>query len=1039
MRDASLIQDIWNRGGPFTGEEGKPNTIVTVQTTWGGEDGKNIHFSERESVGTMRIRGIPLRWYQKADNSQNEREIPNIASVSIDRSIDTDAATCNLSIYNQWMYDNGAIIPSSAIPDGNRGLSGYFTPTRSMSPDDYARWGHISNEWQDILVPNAILRTYQGFGGHSKTRQQAIADGNIILTGVWLIDEVRINAKGMLDIQCRDMAKLLVEQQLYLPLVPSDKYPLTYYRWSYDTYQVRAAARTETANISSSLTAGDKRTVFVDSAVDHWYPQGSPGSQIPNGGYLLHGHRAIDCLDGNPSTYCLSVGNSGPDKPFASDWWEFDCGEFMNAVYVHPWAGNYEMYVSVKENGAWQGSQVVPYDTTIIEGQSYWVDHGADIPYVAMFGTSFESGQEYVLDRAYNAERVRVSFRHQTDSGIGPWRFRAGMREFKIRGTTDAGSVSTGSTSMTSVVRPTVFAADAHPDSGYMTITSFWQLDVFGDSRYDEPPPVSQSGDIPWAIRHTPTADGYHIMDSSGRIFSYGTFWLGDPYTNGYRHVPGQYQFYDMALTHTGNGYWCLDSRGEVHAFGDAVSYGNHTPSANEFFISIDSHPSGMGYWAMDTGGKVTATGVCTDFGDFTEVPLAHQTADAATCLRGNVNGDGYWILTDSGRVQNFGAADDFGEITDPVTPTGLDFYSGYYKLLPEQNDLGYLIVKGDGNIYPFGGGQETFFYGSPVPGNSAEIRRPGNYLDYADIIKDLALWSGFLLYDEDLSDYEPAPVFGNIESTGAYAEERLPDDIFDKRPVIDAMTEIKEVVGYILFVDDEGGLRFESPNFWTQGNFMQGTGERVQYLPEIDERVNLTDYGVSFNDESLRSLIIISSEDPDEAGLTTVTTKHVPQTAKNLRGLLKPAMWVNGWFQNKDEQQVMAELIAMHIWFAQRIGQVSCVANPCIQINDQVRIYERQTSEVYIHYVRGVATNHDLDSGEYTMTLTTHWLGTGERWAVTGDASETESPDRFVMSPTLADWVSRRMLDLETEPVGPTWVVHDPDLDTNDDAAGPS
>src|SRR5690606_32042012 len=72
---------------------------------------------------------------------------------------------------------------------------------------------------------------------------------------------------------------------------------------------------------------------------------------------------------------------------------------------------------------------------------------------------------------------------------------------------------------------------------------------------------------------------------------------------------------------------------------------------------------------------------------------------------------------------------------------------------------------------------------------------------------------------------------------------------------------------------------------------------------------------------------------------------------------------------------------------FAQRRGQVTCLANPAIQVNDQVRIYERTTSETYIHYVRGISTSHDLDTGDYTMTLTTNWLGTEDDWIITADS----------------------------------------------------
>ncbi len=109
---------------------------------------------------------------------------------------------------------------------------------------------------------------------------------------------------------------------------------------------------------------------------------------------------------------------------------------------------------------------------------------------------------------------------------------------------------------------------------------------------------------------------------------------------------------------------------------------------------------------------------------------------------------------------------------------------------------------------------------------------------------------------------------------------------------------------------------------------------------------------------------------------------------------MVKPAMWVNGLFVDADRRQIMAELIAMHIWFSKRQGQTTCVANPNIQINDQVRLFERQSAETYIHYVRGVSTNHDLDTGVYTMTLTTHWLGDHDDWSIVGLGDATTQED---------------------------------------------
>jgi hypothetical protein len=214
-----------------------------------------------------------------------------------------------------------------------------------------------------------------------------------------------------------------------------------------------------------------------------------------------------------------------------------------------------------------------------------------------------------------------------------------------------------------------------------------------------------------------------------------------------------------------------------------------------------------------------------------------------------------------------------------------------------------------------------------------------------------------------------------------------------------------------LFWIDDEGAARFESPNWWAIGNFYDD-GTRTDFLPEVDERTVLTDYSVSFRDEDARSYLTISSEDVDNTSGKPVVTNIVPATARLLRGMVKPAMWSNGAFTNPDEQRIMAELIALHVWFSMRTGSVTCLANPALQINDQVRIFERTTGETYVHYVRGVSTTHDLETGEYLMTLETHWLGTEDDWVITRDsitapAAETyETPTQIQISELLADHV---------------------------------
>lgn len=1057
MRTLSTIHDKWASGGPFIGDR-KPVTRCTVQKPWpdlanNREPDRFLRKAFADGMGKSLDRGYPARWYQRMDNSQLEMEIPNISNVSIDRSIDNDAATFDIEIKNQWMYVNGQA-PTQAV----LGQPGFFSPTRGNTSEAKARWDHDVNEWNGVLVPNAVIRVYTGFGGDTGTIEEQVDLGNLTLYGVFLVDEVSVTSSASLSIRGRDMMKLLIDQQLFPPLVPHNKYPLGYYRWSYEDRPVENRGRDISTGAVGSADPGDKRTIYRDSAVDRWYGHNAS----------IYGHRATDCLDGNPHTYALSVGNSYANKPFATDWWEFDCGEEMNAVFVHPWAGNYHMYVSVMVGGVWQDHPdppaddggVIPYDSShLFATQSPAVDTGANIPYVGKYVVPHERSGEYVLSQTYNAERVRVTFRNHVYSGLGVWKYRVGMREFRIRGA-DVVDSSEGTSSESG---PTVwwdtwvqsggarYVPNKSYSQGYLTVGRFGDRDSFGDARWlkqtNEPaaiPPGTFSA--PSAVRYNNEGTGYYVLSSGGTITTYGdAVFYGDPITDGVVGGVDTGFFWDMAVTHTGEGYWILDTEGYARAYGDAIDFGVQFPifSTEEvetsgegdlLMSSIEACPYAMGFWVLRGDGHVFTAGAAQHLGN---VPLQgpHATdpdpppnamhftlrevdgldvfvnaSESAQCIRATKNGEGYWILTTKGRVLAFGNAINYGQPHTLEDHAENLFMQCYWEILPSPEDDGYLLLNGSGKVSAHGNIEN---FGGPIPGGERTLRSDGNYLDYVDIVKDLIMWSGFLLYDPNWPDNLYAPLYAGLETTGAFAKERLPDEMFDKKPVIDAITSLKEVVGYIVYVDSQGRFIFRSPNWWHIGNFFED-GSHVEYLLDIDERLQLTSYQVSTADEPVRSSIIISSHDPYADYSGTLTSYYTPPSAPQLRGLVKPAMWVNDHFIDEEEQEIMAELIGLHITFQERVGQVECYAHPGLEIDDQIRIFERQTGETYVHYVRGIGFSHNLDSGDYKMTLTTHWLAAG------AESGDVVGGERLPVSSLLAERIQQQQfgkLNRETTP----------------------
>ncbi len=187
----------------------------------------------RTSVGAVgAFTKLPVRWFQRANTAgQIEVEIPNLKTVSIERGIDVDAGTCTIVLSNQKMEN-------PADPAGELGNPGYFTWSRGQEEAATNRWGHVANEWADVLVPNALIRTWGGYGGHDKTIAEAVADGNIVPTGTWLVDEVLPSARvGTITLKCRDMMKLAIDQPVITPLVPEKDtlgnalWPLRYCRF----------------------------------------------------------------------------------------------------------------------------------------------------------------------------------------------------------------------------------------------------------------------------------------------------------------------------------------------------------------------------------------------------------------------------------------------------------------------------------------------------------------------------------------------------------------------------------------------------------------------------------------------------------------------------------------------------------------------------------------------------------------------------------------------------------------------------------------
>lgn len=1062
------IWDIWE-SGQYIGEEGEPQARVSVEPDW--------YLQMSGAVIGAYTKG-PVRSYQTAANSQVEIEIPNVSVLEVDESIDADAATCRIEIDNQVHIANASILEPSVLGD-----PGYFAWGHGDTAEAQARWGQTPNAWANVLVPNALLRSWEGYGGRNKTIPQAVADGNIRLTGVWLIDEVRVGVGGKISISCRSMAKLLLEQIVFPPLVPESQYPMARCRWRFEDVIIPGTPTSITANDQVSQYGVCQGFGSENSGSDVWYPG-------PNA--AVHGHRPSDAFDGDAETYWYSVGNGSPDLPFALEWIEICCGgQDVNDVYLHPWAGNYTCYVSVWENGAWvdgSAGEVISYDPADIG--LYYGANTANIPWVAQTGVPWEEPIDILLPRVYKADKIRLSFTNLQYSPDGPFHYRAGVRECRARiannlpGRPDEHGTKKGNGNYCVDYETEILtdrgwlkhyevavgdnALGINPSSGlseWQTISNVYQehrtslpmIDLAGRDHNSLTTP-----DHRWLINH-PLHAGYSwaYSDELGPMHSIPTaashsgfpslpkysdefvelvawFWtegcLVDRASLSQSEVknpegviridrclrqqfgePGLIQSHgsdpklvEQALQMWENGA----STAEI-----ALAVGRTTVTIN-LWVRHGLVPANGRQWSrsvrdngvvifrlshrirplllsvMDEEKVVSPEFICS----LTE-PQLRMFIDISVEADGNTRWDQQRFVSQKSerRIKSFEMACALAGIststnwakshgqfvctlrkrykTVPCTPTAMRKYTSYTGVIWCPTTLHHnWLARRRGRLF--------------YTGNT----------DYSEIVRDLALWAGFNLRGAFDSAGQPQ-VYGNIENTGIYSDDCINEEVFDKKPVIDVMKTFQNIVGFICWVDSEGAFRFESPNFWGPGNFL-ADGSHTALIPEIDETRQLTDYGVSYKDRGVVSEIIISSERPEVGKFnSTVTTRFTPPSAALLRGIVKPFGWVNGLFQNPDEQRILAELVAMHIFFQLRQGSVTAAANPNISINDQVRIWERETSESFIHYIRGVTRRFDKASGSYSMTLTTHWLGGSDgAWVV---QPQSTSANGFTRGPS--------------------------------------
>lgn len=282
---------------------------------------------------------------------------------------------------------------------------------------------------------------------------------------------------------------------------------------------------------------------------------------------------------------------------------------------------------------------------------------------------------------------------------------------------------------------------------------------------------------------------------------------------------------------------------------------------------------------------------------------------------------------------------------------------------------------------------------------NTGTLHRPvGNVVDYTDIVAWILAWGGFywpasssgnfirtspygtpthFTYSEPMLALPKGRVWGSLQyaSTGPVAD--LTADNFDKQPLYESISQVRDVLGYVAYVDEGGAFIFRMPNIQKFGNYglnnppHRAALQRTNQVITIDEHTTLIDYEARTSSANLRDRIGVT--DTQGKYGSVIQGYRPPNYDTNLR---RTALWSDGHFASNVETRVAADLIAARQMLDYRRGRLTIWGNPAIQIDDQVRIIERTTGETFYHYVNSIEAEIDLEEGTFTYSLETSWLG---------------------------------------------------------------
>jgi hypothetical protein len=339
-------------------------------------------------------------------NPYSVLELPNIKSCNWQRTVDSDAGTMTLVLFNAKETPIG-VAPDEEDYVYNR--LGWFTFNRG---DDDNPWNHQPNGWTHRLHPDMLIKTYEGYG-HDLTKSPDL-DPNLLPSGVWLIDTIKLGTDAMITVTCRDAARLLIDQISFLPVIPMSQYPLYF---------------------SHFQTKSDPKVPHTGSG-DHHDWENIPYDDDSGEPYFGHNgaigvHRPSDAFDTDNSSYWLSVGNGSPTADYAYEWIQgkWSSPRKVSAVRIKVKGGPYRLYVSLHHHtDGWLGTSVIPYNPN----DEVSAPNGADIQFVKSAHLEEDEDNYVNLKDRDGIDKIRLTFHDLWDSGYGEFPFRAAVRDIDV-------------------------------------------------------------------------------------------------------------------------------------------------------------------------------------------------------------------------------------------------------------------------------------------------------------------------------------------------------------------------------------------------------------------------------------------------------------------------------------------------------------------------------------------------------------------------------------------------------------------------------